>query len=45
VRYKILFPGRYKHCGMDYWTGILNWNTELEYWTDIFLVFTNVVVG
>jgi len=28
-----------------HWTGLLNWNTGLEYWTDTFLVFTHVMVG
>jgi len=28
-----------------HWTGLLDWNTGLDYWTDIFLVFTHVVVG
>ena len=23
------------------WTGLLDWNTGLDYWTDIFLVFTH----
>jgi len=34
------WSGRYKH-----WTGLLEWITGLEYWTDIFLVFTYTVVG
>jgi len=28
-----------------HWTGLLDWNTGLDYWTAIFLVFTHVVVG
>jgi len=28
-----------------HWTGLLDWNTGLDYWTDVFLVFTHVVVG
>ena len=28
-----------------HWTRLLDWNTGLDYWTDIFLVFTHVVVG
>ena len=28
------------HC-----TGVLNWKTGLDYWTDIFLVFTHSEVG
>ena len=27
------------------WTGLLDWNTGLDYWTDIFLVFVHSVVG
>ena len=27
------------------WTGLLDWNTGLDYWTDIFLVFTHSEVG
>ena len=29
----------------NHWTGLLDWNTGLDYWTDIFLVFTHVEVG
>jgi len=24
-----------------HWTGLLDWNTGLDYWTDIFLVFAH----
>jgi len=24
----------------NHWTGLLDWNTGLDYWTHIFLVFT-----
>ena len=27
------------------WTGVLDWNTGLDYWTDIFLVFVHSMVG
>ena len=27
------------------WTGLLDWNAGLDYWTDIFLVFTHSEVG
>ena len=27
------------------WTGLLDWNTGLDYWTDIFLVFAHSMVG
>ena len=27
------------------WTGLLDWTTGLDYWTDIFLVFTHSEVG
>ena len=27
-----------------HWTGLLDWNTGLDYWTDIFLVFTHLVL-
>ena len=27
------------------WTGLLDWNTGLDYWTDLFLVFTHSEVG
>ena len=27
------------------WTGLLDWTTGLDYWTDIFLVFVHSVVG
>ena len=27
------------------WTGLLHWNTGLDYWTDIFLVFVHSMVG
>ena len=27
-----------------HWTGLLDWNTGLDYWTDIFLVIIDVVV-
>ena len=27
---------------LDYWTKTLDWNTGLDYWTDIFLIFTHV---
>ena len=33
-----LLVGVYTFTGLDYWTGTLDW-------TDIFLVFTHVVVG
>ena len=29
----------------NHWTGLLDWNTGLGYWTDIFLVFTHSEVG
>ena len=29
----------------NHWTGLLDWNTGLDYWTDIFLVFTHPEVG
>ena len=29
----------------NHWTGLLDWNTGLDYWTDIFLVFTHSEVG
>ena len=25
----------------NHWTGLLDWNTGLDYWTHIFLVFTH----
>ena len=27
-----------------YWTELVDWNTGLNYWTEIFLFFTQVVV-
>ena len=27
------------------WTGLLDWNTGLDYWTDILFVFTHSTVG
>ena len=27
------------------WTGLLDWTTGLDYWTDIFLVFAHSLVG
>jgi len=30
---------------VEHWTGLLEWTAGLEYWTNIFLVFTHVVVG
>ena len=27
------------------WTGLLDWNTGLDYWTDMFLVFAHSMVG
>jgi len=36
---RLCWEGTYKH-----WTGVLEWTTGLEYWTDIFLAFTHVVV-
>ena len=29
----------------NHWTGLLDWNTGLDYWTDIFFVFTHSEVG
>jgi len=34
-----------KREGTKHWTGLLEWTTGLEYWTDIFLVFAHFVVG
>ena len=34
------FPGRYKH-----WTALLDWNTGMDYCTDIFLVFIHFLVS
>jgi len=28
----------------NHWTGLLDWNTGMDYWTDIFLVFKYIVV-
>ena len=28
-----------------HWTGLLDWNTGLDYWTGIFLVFTHILVS
>jgi len=28
----------------NHWTGLLDWNTGLDYWTDTFLVFKHIVV-
>ena len=25
----------------NHWTELMDWNTELDYWTDIFLVFSH----
>ena len=37
------------HCMMMgvtiQWTGLLHWNTGLDYWTDIFLAFAHSMVG
>ena len=27
------------------WTRLLDWNTGLDYWTDIFLIFAHSMVG
>ena len=27
-------------CVYIHWSGLLDWNSGLDYWTDIFLVFT-----
>ena len=29
----------------NHWTGLLDWNTGLDYWTDILLVFTHSEIG
>ena len=34
------FMGVYKQ-----WNGLLDWNSGMDYWTDIFLVFTHVWVA
>ena len=37
---------KYVHWGVTIqWTGLLDWNTGLDYWTDIFLVFAHSMVG
>jgi len=28
----------------NHWTGLLDWNNGMDYWTDTFLVFKHVVV-
>ena len=41
-----LCNNRYNQLGVtNHWTGLLDWNTGLDYWTDIFLVFTHSEVG
>ena len=40
LQYFVLLRGSY----YIQWTGILDWNTKLDYWPDIFLIFTHVVV-
>ena len=34
----------YTFTGLDYWTGILNWNIELDYWTEVIFLFEQVSV-
>jgi len=28
----------------NHWTGLLDWNTGMDYWTDIFLDFKHIAV-
>jgi len=28
----------------NHWSGLLDWNTGMDYWTDIFLIFKHIVV-
>ena len=41
----IVIKGKETRGVYIHWTGLLDWNTGLDYWTDIFLVLTHFVVG
>ena len=46
VQYQFLYPIKYNPSGVtNHWTGLLDWNTGLDYWTDIFLIFTHSEIG
>jgi len=40
----MLFMLHYLMVVSNHWTGLLDWNTGMEYWTDIFLVFKHIAV-
>jgi len=50
-RTNILLPNNHMNCARDmyivvsnHWTGLLDWNTGMDYWTDIFLVYKHIAV-